>query len=308
MTELSVIMTVFNGGPYLAPAVSSLLDQTYSDFELIILNNGSTDDSLHVLRSFSDSRIRILDRESTVPRTDALNLALASARGRLVAVQDADDLSLPDRLKEQMRHMAARPETALIGTWVEFISANGETKGFLRPPAGHEELVKAICRYNPFLHSSVIYNRETVLRLGGYPSEFVYAQDFALWLRLMRKCKVAILPKILVKARVHSNQMGELPEHQLLRAREILQLMESAATSEGNQTPGRNAGVVEAMFDYGMALFKNGRFREAMPWLARSCLRHPHFWLVDTRMRKSLLRRLVGARLVKFAKKRFKIR
>jgi len=296
-------MTVFNGGPYLQPAVESLLSQTFGNFELLVLNNGSTDNSLNVLTSFNDSRLRVVSLDKTIPRTEALNMVLAKARGEFVAVQDADDLSLTDRLKKQMDYVGRAHDLALLGTWVEFISENGASERCFRPPESSDEIVGISCRYNPFVHSSVIYRRSLVNEVGGYPPQFVYAQDFALWLKLIERYRVAILPEVLVKVRMHSGQMGGAPEHTLLRAQEILQLMELAASNSHAKTRGEKPGVVEARFDYAMALWNVGQYRQAVPCFARSCLRYPHFWMLDRDMRRSLLLKLIGHRSARWIKK-----
>jgi len=296
-------MTVFNGGPYLQPAVSSLLNQTFGNFELLVLNNGSTDNSLNVLKSFHDSRLRVVSLDKTIPRTEALNTILSEARSEFVAVQDADDLSLPGRLKKQMDYITRDPQVALLGTWVEFISENGTSERFFRPPESSDEIVGISCRYNPFVHSSVMYKRSLVNELGAYPPQFVYAQDFALWLKFIKLYRVAILPEVLVKVRMHSGQMGGAPEQALLRAREILELMELAAANSHAKTRGEKPGVVEARFDYAMALWNVGQYRQAVPCFARSCLRYPHLWMLDRDMRRSLLLKLIGHRSARWIKK-----
>jgi glycosyltransferase involved in cell wall biosynthesis len=301
---LSVIMSVYNGEKFVEDAMSCILQQTFQDFEFIVVDNGSSDGTASLLGTYDDSRIRVVHLAANQSLTRALNIALSQAKGRYIARQDVDDISLPTRFAKQMEYLERHPEVALLGTWAEFISADGARMRLHRPPKMHGDIVRASVRYNPFVHSSVLFKRDLVMEMGCYPEDYVYAQDFALWLRLMRKYQVAILPEILVKVRLHSGQMGDLPLHRLLRAKEILALMEFASYQEGFVRGKKSPGLVEAMFDYSTALWNDGQYLRAFPFIAGSLLRYPHYWLIDRDLRRSLVLRILGRRCVAALKKR----
>jgi hypothetical protein len=294
--SVSILMSVFNGGPYLEPAISGLLGQTLRDFELVVLDNGSTDGSSGVLRSFNDPRLRLISVEKTIPRTAALNVGLRETRGELVAVQDADDTSLPDRLEKQAAFMEAHPEVALVGSWVEFISENGGNVGFFEPPTTHEAMLDTSRSSNPIAHSSVMFRRSAVVALGGYPKEYVYAQDFALWVRLMRFHKAANLPIPLVKFRIHSGQMSSAPELRLIRTRELVQVLMEAASHPEIARLSKTPELAEAMLDHALALYESHKSTLAWYWVARTCFIQPHRWLRRRAPLKAALTVIFGPR------------
>ena len=122
---ISVVMSVYNGEQFVAQSIESVLRQTFPGFELLIVNDASTDRTREIVTSFRDPRIRIVDNPSNVGLTRSLNRGLALARGRFVARQDADDLSLPTRLAEQLAFMRANPGVALVGTQARVMDARG---------------------------------------------------------------------------------------------------------------------------------------------------------------------------------------
>jgi glycosyltransferase involved in cell wall biosynthesis len=123
--KLSVIMSVHNGEKYLREAIESILNQTFTDFKFIIINDGSTDNSLAIIRSYDDKRIRILNNGTNIGLTKSLNKALKQAKGKYIARQDADDVSLPDRFEAQLKYFVQYPEVALLGTSTYIINQEG---------------------------------------------------------------------------------------------------------------------------------------------------------------------------------------
>lgn len=298
---LSVIMTVLNGDPYLGEAVSSLLGQTYRDFELVVVNNGSTDNTAHTLRSFDDPRIRLITLEKTIGRTEVLNVALSQAQGEYVAVQDADDVSMPDRLEKQMTFMADNTELVLSGTWCERISGTGERLSFFRPPPSHEEIVNGCAIENPFAHSSLMYKREIANSLGGYPSQFAYNQDFALCLNLIRGHRAAILPSVLVKIRVHPAQATRAPEMASRRIKEVFELLVYAGLHPDVSPELRRSGKAKATLMRAQLLSDEGLQAEALSWLGRFCMLYPDVWASDPRQWKHIAMTFAGRRARKLA-------
>lgn len=182
---VTVLMTVFNGGRFLDAAIRSIADQTFRDWEFVIVDDASTDGSLAVSESWArrDPRIRVLPNAVNKGQTPCLNQGLREARGEWIARQDADDLSLPDRLARQM---AACDGLALLGTNGWIIDEADRIVGLLDAPLSHESISWTLPFLNPFMHTAVLA-RTKVIRdeLGGYDETFRIAQDYDLWAQVM---------------------------------------------------------------------------------------------------------------------------
>jgi hypothetical protein len=178
-------MTVYNAEPYVGAAMRSILDQTYEDFEFIIVNDGSTDLSGDVIDSFDDRRILRIDQPNG-GLSAALNAGIAAARGRYVARQDADDTSAPDRLKRQISQLERHPELAILGSNYHVIDSNGHiaaTTDVFTDPA---DLRVAQVASNQFGHGTVVMRTAVVRALGGYDTRYAIACDADLWCRIAR--------------------------------------------------------------------------------------------------------------------------
>jgi glycosyltransferase involved in cell wall biosynthesis len=186
-------MSVNNGEKYLREAVDSILAQTLTDFEFIIVDDGSTDGTVDILRTYSDPRIRTVRQENR-GLTKSLNRGIGVSRGEFIARQDADDRSFPERLATQLEFLSSHAEIAMVGSAVEVISGNGKGLATFRHPTDPVEIRDALRTYNCFWHGSVMFRRESFLALGGYCEEFTTAQDYDLWLRFSERYQLANLP------------------------------------------------------------------------------------------------------------------
>jgi len=200
---VTVVMPVYNGGRFVREAIESILRQSFTDFEFVIIDDGSTDDTPGILASFTDPRIRTLRNDARLGLPRSLNRGLAVANGELVARQDSDDRSHPDRLAAEVAFLRANPEVALVGTQVRVIDKRGRIS---RPPAWWRATTEAGIRFqslfdNPFVHSSVVFRREAV---GSYDESFATAEDFELWSRVAAAHPVRNLPQALVDLRMHA--------------------------------------------------------------------------------------------------------
>jgi hypothetical protein len=202
--QISVVMPVRDGARWLSEAVTSVQEQTFADFELIIVDDGSADDTPRLIEGCtrSDPRIRAF-RQECLGLIPALNRGLAESRGRLVARLDADDRAHPERLQRQSQYLDSHPEIGLLGSWADKIDAQGSSTGTLKPPTQPEQLAPLLLRMNPFLHSSIML-RDTVLQeVGLYRPAFEGAEDHDLWLRISEVTKIANLPERLLQYRLH---------------------------------------------------------------------------------------------------------
>lgn len=202
---VSVLMCVANGAKYLREAIDSILGQSFGDFEFIIVENGSTDDTLDMLMSYEDPRIRVF-RTPVRQLPFNLNLGLAVSRAALVARMDADDVALPDRLARQVERFDSEPDLSVVGTnFVRFGDGVAERTSSL------PETDRAIRRWMPFrmvlAHPTVMLKRELVLEARGYEHTRL-CEDLDLWLRLARSkgVKFANIREPLLRYRVHAGQ------------------------------------------------------------------------------------------------------
>lgn len=194
----SILLPVYNGAAYLRDSLDSMLRQSYQDFELIIIDDGSRDESARIVQSVNDDRIRFYRQENR-GLAATLNRAIALSRGEYLARQDQDDMSLPDRLEKQLRYLAAHPQCGLVGTWAEIVSGTEKTGRTHRHAAEDYCLKFDLLFDNPFVHSSVMFRRSAVEEVGMYSTDPFRQppEDYELWSRLSRKWEVANIPEIL---------------------------------------------------------------------------------------------------------------
>jgi glycosyltransferase involved in cell wall biosynthesis len=199
---VTVLMAVHNGARHLRDSVESILTQTYSDFEFLIVDDGSTDGTADILDSFADSRIRLLQNENNLGLSASLNRGLRESRGGLVARQDADDVSEPSRIERQVAFMNAHPSIAVVGTAYRKINGEGRFIANRALPPDPLTLRWHLLFYCPFVHGSVIFRRRAADDLNGYDTNLVYSMDHDLWSRLALRRPVANLPDVLFQYRV----------------------------------------------------------------------------------------------------------
>jgi len=196
-------MAVHNGGSFLDRSIRSIVKQTFTDWEMVIVDDASTDGSTELADRWAaqEPRIRVVANRQNKGQTSALNEGLALCRGTWVARQDADDISHPLRLREQMDYLANNPGTVLLGTQGILIDERGSLCGLLDVPCGKSAIDWSIPFLNPFLHTSVVFNREKVLAAGGYDKNYRIAQDYELWTRLAANNQTDNLRACLVRYR-----------------------------------------------------------------------------------------------------------
>ena len=217
---MSVVMTVFNAEKHLNESLRSLSNQVMEDWDLVVVENGSSDSTAEILSKYTDPRIRVINLPKNIGRTPALNVAVVSASAEYVAVLDADDLSHPLRLKQQIEFLDAHPDVGLVGSWAEFIDEVGSFVSLKKGPTSHQEIVQAMATRNPIVHSTVMFRRDLMKRIGGYDETLVYAQDFGMLLEFARISRIAIIPEILCSWRMLNNSMTYAVESMINRARD----------------------------------------------------------------------------------------
>lgn len=203
--KVTVLLPVYNGGLHLKEAISSILSQDLSDFEFLIINDGSTDNSPETINSFKDPRIRVINNETNLGLIKTLNNGIDSARGDYIVRMDSDDISLRQRLRKQVSFMDANPEVGICGTWVRTFGKKRETWKY---PVTHDEIKASLLFRTCFAHSSVIM-RTAMLKEHGlyYDENFIYAEDFELWQRCATLFRLANIPEVLQMYRVSGSSI-----------------------------------------------------------------------------------------------------
>ena len=199
--KVSVILSFFNDEKYIGEAIKSVLAQTFTDFEFLIINDGSIDGSLEIVKSFVDKRIKIIQNPKNLGFTKSLNIGLTKARGEYVARMDSDDICFPQRFERQVKYLDENLKVVLVGCWVEFIDPDGNSTGIKKFPTKNSEIKKVLISFLPFRHPTLMIRKKVLDEVGFYDESFVFAQDYELILRIAAKFLVANLPEVLLKYR-----------------------------------------------------------------------------------------------------------
>ena len=199
-------MPVYNAEEYLAEAIESILNQSFTDFELLIFNDASTDQSLDIIKGYSDSRIHVIDCPVNEGIVKRLNDGIALAKGQYIARMDADDISLPLRFEIQIKLLDEHPEVGLCGTWHEYI---GDLKGVHKYPVTPRDIRLQLLFNTAFSHPTVMM-RKSILTENElmYDEGFVPAEDYNLWVRILTRTQAANVPQVLLKYRVHGSSIS----------------------------------------------------------------------------------------------------
>lgn len=198
---ISVLLPVYNAGKFLHESIESILNQTFSDFELIIINDGSKDNSKEIINSFKDTRIVFIDQEN-IGLAASLNKGLGLAKGKFIVRQDNDDISLPQRFEKQLIYFEKNPKVELLGTAAEIVDELGRPTGrFHRHSSDSLTLKFALLFNNPYVHSSVMFRKNVIERTGVYSTDNSVFEDYDLWSRIARIAEVSNLEECLVKYR-----------------------------------------------------------------------------------------------------------
>lgn len=205
MPKLTVLMPVYNAEKHLREAVESILKQSFSDFEFLIIDDGSKDHSVEIINSFDDKRIRLMINDQNMGISKTLNKGIKLASCNVIARMDADDISLPERLEKQFDFLSDNPDYCLVSANVEKITEGGETLQKFEPDPDFIYFNLTFHCYGIF-HPTVMYRKKAVEDVGMYP--LTHSEDFRLWCKLIRNFRIHNIPEILVKYRVWSESIS----------------------------------------------------------------------------------------------------
>jgi glycosyltransferase involved in cell wall biosynthesis len=264
-------MVVRNVDQFLAQAIESILDQTFSDFEFVILDFGSTDRSKSIACSYAarDKRIR-LHEIRTCGLGEARNAACFLAGGQYIAIQDADDISLPNRLLWEVEFMQKHPDIALLGGAAQWVDGQAKPLWTCNFPTEHQEIRSTLETDCPFQQTSVLMRREAFLAVNGYRAAFAPSEDYDLWLRISERFRSANLKQVVVKYRIHPQQVSlSRREHQVLCA--VAARVSAAFRKNGRPDPFDSVEAItpNTLADLGVppAELQAGRFLYFRGWI-----------------------------------------
>jgi glycosyltransferase involved in cell wall biosynthesis len=207
--KVSVIMPVYNSAHYVRDAIDSILGQTHTDIEFIIIDDASTDDSVEIVKSYSDSRIRLVVKDQNTGYTDSLNIGIETAKGDYIARMDSDDISFPDRFAKQIAVLEAEPRTVVCGTAVELIPQGG----ILSYPCDSEMVKIALLDNCAMAHPTVMMRRSFLLETGlRYDRTFEPSEDYDLWTRIVHAGNLSNIAEPLLKYRQHAQQVSQIKD------------------------------------------------------------------------------------------------
>ena len=210
MMTVSVVLPLYNSEKYIGEAINSVLNQTFQDFELLVIDDGSIDCSVEIVNKYSDKRIKLYRRDH-FGLINSLNYGISQAKGKLIARFDNDDICLPDRLKKQVDFLDHHPEVGVLSGGAYLIDSKGrQGKKAVKMHHLHNDIVFSLENFsNSIYHPTVMIRKSILISNGGYRKEFPVAEDYELWLRMLRNgVRFECLPEPIVKIRRHESNMS----------------------------------------------------------------------------------------------------
>ena len=259
---VSVVMSVFNGEPFLAEAIESILNQTFRDFEFIIIDDGSTDGTAEILSRYEKLDARVLvHHQANQGQVPSLNTGCRLARGRYIARIDADDIALPERFQRQIDFLEHNPQVALVGSWVDFIDASRRPLPAVQFPSDDKIIREWLfeLRHVPFSHPTWLLRADAFRAVNGYRTAFAPAEDYDFLVRIAERWQVGNLPIPLLRMRRHGRSLSITNSRQQVTsilvawtASEMRRAGEPDPTSQGPEVTRellRTLGVSDAIFE-----------------------------------------------------------
>lgn len=282
--KLSIIMTVYNGEAFLRETLDAVMASSFTDWEMVIVNNCSTDGTQGILDDFTDPRFRFIYPEVHGSFGDGIRLAYANARADYIAVQDGDDVSQHTRFEHQVAALDADPKLGLVSGWFELIDQHSTKFDECRPPETHQGLIDAYQISNPLGHSTYMYRREASDMIGGYPLDYAYGPDFALVIRLIKAgWLVRVLPEVVLKLREHVGQTSLASNQSVTRAHDAVYLYKEASELSGVSSSAKRLGrrnLAKRFVQYGLALVSENQWIKGVGQIISAIAHHPLYSLV----------------------------
>lgn len=256
--SISVIMPVYNAQAYLRESIQSILNQTFVDFEFIIVNDGSTDISCEIISSFYDSRIKVINNDSNKGNYKARNIGMENAKGKYFCVMDSDDISKPNRLETQFNFLERNLEVGICGSLISFIGSDT----VLDRPSSYEDIKVLYIKDNYCTHPSLMMRSSFLKKYKlRYNEEYIYSSDYDLVSRAIRVFKVVNLPDVLLEYRWHSSQISQKNESQQHFIADRIRINQLS-----NFNPNREEKILHLLLVSQKHIANSRQFREIQRW------------------------------------------
>ncbi|MET4083357.1 glycosyltransferase involved in cell wall biosynthesis [Pedobacter sp. UYP30] len=288
MPQTTVLLPTYNCAKYILETVKSVLNQFYSNYELLIIDDGSTDNTEEILKAIGDERIVYLKNPTNFGIVKTLNIGIKLAKGKYIARMDADDVMLGNRLQEQIDFLESNPDYGMVGSWYQIMDVDGKIRNTLKTTSNHEDIKLGLLFGNQFAHPTVTMRTDLVRKLK-YKQEFLYTEDYDLWCRIAEVSKVANLPRIHLSYRWYANNSCNRNQKKL-KANVVKLLSRELDKYEIEHCTEELMLHAAICFSYGKRFFNNDkRLSELNKWLDRVFAApkvkalHNHFGLIKCR-------------------------
>ncbi|MET4083349.1 glycosyltransferase involved in cell wall biosynthesis [Pedobacter sp. UYP30] len=266
MPQTTILLPTYNCAKYILKTVESVLNQSYSNYELLIIDDGSTDNTEEIVKSISDKRIVYLKNSKNLGIVKTLNKGIKLAKGKYIARMDADDIMLGNRLQEQINFLEVNPEHGMVGSWYQIMDVGGKIRSTLKTTLTHEDIKLALLFGNQFAHPAVTIRTDLVRKLK-YSQEFLYTEDYDLWCRMAEVSKLANLPKIHLSYRWYANNSCSRNQREL-KANVVKLLSRELDKYEIEHSTEELMLHAAICFNYGKRFFNSeDRFSQLNRWL-----------------------------------------
>lgn len=210
MVQVSIVSSVYNRAEHTVASVRSMLSQDHGDFEVVVIDDGSKDDTLARLATITDPRLKVISQENT-GFTIAIDRAVRAASGRYVAIVDGGDLCKPDRIAKQAAYLDAHPDVGIVGSWVELMEERTGRTTVVKLDVSSDP-ARTLMTKSVYWHSEVMFRADLYRKVGGYRPVFYYSQDNDLWLRMSEHSRLACIPEVLHTIIKFSGGISTTPE------------------------------------------------------------------------------------------------
>jgi glycosyltransferase involved in cell wall biosynthesis len=270
---ISIVMPLFNGRPYVADAIDSVLSQTFGDWELLVIDDGSTDDGLELVRTnYADTRIRLMVNPSNQGVAYTRGVGIEEAKGEFLAWLDCDDIILPERLELQLDYLRKNPDIGLCGTWIERFGGDDNSKSC---PPSDPEMLRCMLLFTPIVPNATVMLRLDLVRKHGitYDNDLPIAEDYDFVLQCSRHFKVGIVPRVLYRYRVAENSLMQRYDAAEEKSFAVVKAVQRRALTRFGIETGDTELRLHRCFNSGLILANFTQYKDAFYWLL-SLVRH----------------------------------
>lgn len=285
--KVTVLMPVYNGQNHLREAIESILDQEFTDFEFLIINDGSTDDSVNIIASYTDPRIRIINNEKNIGLVSTLNKAMKLSKGEYIARMDCDDISTPNRLSVQVKFMNKNKNVGACGS--SYYLFRNNKKNILHFPLSEKEIECYFVFNCPIAHPTAIIRRSVIQNNNiHYSSDHIHAEDYSFWTQIARHSSLANIPEPLLIYRVHDNQITGNTNFTIAKNKSLLSLR-NEHLKKLHIAPTSEETAIHAIISNGIAPENKEQLENAEKWLKKLILANEKIKAFDANYFKKII-------------------